>query len=75
MPCPAGVDIPKNFSMYNSFYLLDGKFRDSVRFQYNAQVPESARPDHCVKCGRCETHCPQQIKIMSELENVATTFK
>ncbi len=75
MPCPAGVDIPKNFSLYNSYYMLDEKFQGSTRFQYGMFVPESARPASCVKCGRCETHCPQHIKIMSELENVAATFK
>lgn len=75
MPCPAGVDIPKNFQMYNSFYLLDESFQGSTRFQYNAQVAETARASQCVKCGRCEMHCPQQIQIMQELENVKAIFK
>jgi len=75
MPCPAGVEIPKNFSMYNSFHMMGEKFHDATRFMYFAQVAESARASKCVKCGRCETHCPQHIAIMRELENVAATFK
>lgn len=75
MPCPAGVDIPKNFSMYNSFYLLDENHQNTVKLQYNAQVASSARASRCVKCGRCEIHCPQHILIMRELENVKATFE
>ncbi len=75
MPCPSGVDIPKNFSMYNSLHLLDESFQNSLRFMYHAQVAESAKAGNCSKCGRCETHCPQHIKIISELEKVAATFK
>ena len=29
----------------------------------------------CVKCGKCERHCPQQIPIRKELENVAKTME
>ncbi|MBU1108160.1 MAG: aldo/keto reductase [Candidatus Riflebacteria bacterium] len=74
MPCPAGVDIPKNFQMYNSYFLLDEIAQVSTRFQYNAQVSEATRASNCVKCGKCETHCPQQIKIIDELENVKAVF-
>lgn len=75
MPCPAGVDIPKNFSMYNSFFLLDESNQSSTRFSYHAQVADSAKASRCVKCGKCETHCPQQIKIMRELEKVKAVFE
>ncbi len=75
MPCPSGVDIPKNFQMYNSFHMLDESFQNSVRMQYGFQVAPTARAGNCVKCGRCETHCPQHIGIMKELENVRTVFE
>ena len=75
MPCPAGVDIPKNFSMYNCFYSLGEQHQGSIRLQYGMQVGESSRPSHCVKCGKCETHCPQQIQIMHELESVKAVFE
>ena len=75
MPCPSGVDIPKNFQMYNSYYLVDESFRSTIKFQYGMQVAEAARASNCVKCGRCETHCPQQISIMKELEAVKAVFE
>lgn len=75
MPCPAGVDIPKNFQMCNSYYLVDESFRSTIKFQYGMQVAESARASNCVKCGKCETHCPQQISIMKELANVKAVFE
>lgn len=74
MPCPVGVDIPKNFQMYNSFFLFDETAQHSVRFQYGMQVPDPAKADKCVKCGKCVSHCPQQIAIPQELEQVHQLF-
>jgi len=75
MPCPSGVDIPKNFQMYNNFHMLDESFQQTVRMQYGFQVASAAHASNCVKCGRCETHCPQQISIMKELANVKAVFE
>lgn len=74
LPCPVGVNIPQNFQMYNSYFLFDETAQASVRFQYGMFVPEAARADKCVQCGKCETHCPQQIKIREELSNVQELF-
>lgn len=74
MPCPVGVDIPLNFQMYNSFYLFDEIAQRSVRFQYGMQIPEHAKADKCIKCGKCVSHCPQQISIPEELEKVHRLF-
>ncbi|MFZ5950915.1 MAG: aldo/keto reductase [Candidatus Rifleibacteriota bacterium] len=74
MPCPVGVDIPMNFQMFNSFYLFDKAAQDSVRFQYGMLVPEPYRAGRCVKCGKCVSHCPQNIGIPDELEKVHQLF-
>jgi predicted aldo/keto reductase-like oxidoreductase len=74
MPCPVGVDIPRNFQMYNSFYLFDEAAQEAVRFQYGMQVPDEAKANKCIKCGKCLSHCPQQIKIPQELEQVKKLF-
>jgi predicted aldo/keto reductase-like oxidoreductase len=29
----------------------------------------------CVKCGKCEAHCPQGIPIRRELKNVVKRFE
>ena len=74
MPCPVGVDIPRNFQMYNSFFLFDEMSQNAVRFQYNMQVPEAAKANKCIKCGKCLEHCPQHIQIPDELGKVHQLF-
>lgn len=68
-PCPQGVDIPQAFRCYNEMY-MESKW--SGRFEY-AQVvglrEKPAFPSQCVACGKCESHCPQHISIISELKN------
>jgi len=80
MPCPAGVDIPRNFGIYN----------DGVRFE----KPEKARGDYawmaaalklglaskderaasCLSCRECEGKCPQKIPIADWMAQVASSL-
>lgn len=68
MPCPFGVDIPRNFALWNThgMYANDA----ATRFDY-ANLKEEARADHCKKCGKCESACPQKIAIRADLDRVA----
>ena len=69
MPCPKGVDIPAAFRYYNET-MISGK--RSARFEYAQSVgirKEKSFPTQCVACGKCESHCPQGIKIIEELKN------
>lgn len=72
MPCPAGVDIPGCFSVYNDKYLLNDK---SMRWKYlqtlGALSKQPANASQCKDCGKCETHCPQNIAIRSQLKVVS----
>jgi predicted aldo/keto reductase-like oxidoreductase len=70
MPCPKGVNIPGCFSAYNTSYaigLVDGiqQYITST----GAQSKKNACISNCVKCGKCEAHCPQHIPIRQELAN------
>jgi len=71
MPCPAGVDIPGCFSCYNDKYLLNDR---AMRWKYmqtlGAMSVKPANASQCVECGKCESHCPQNIAIRSQLKNV-----
>lgn len=74
MDCPAGVDIPRVFSVYNTCAvksLLPNATQDEAErlektaaFQKAyAEIPESAQAHNCVSCLACEQHCPQGIQI------------
>ncbi len=70
MPCPAGVNIPQVFSLYNEKYLLEGKrekYKYMMELGVGAKKPGFA--SQCIDCGKCEKHCPQSIEIRKELKN------
>lgn len=70
MPCPYGVDIPTCFRAYNVM-ASDGWF-NGIREYMMCTTFRSKKTNAslCRKCGKCESHCPQSIKIRDELENV-----
>lgn len=71
MPCPHGVDIPGCFSAYNDKYLLGGGgHRKKYMQTLGAFSKHPAYASMCAKCGKCERHCPQNIKIRGELKQV-----
>jgi predicted aldo/keto reductase-like oxidoreductase len=61
MPCPNGVDIPRNFEVYNEGVMYDKP--DSARDGYNKWTPEEAQASQCIQCRECEEKCPQSIAI------------
>lgn len=67
MPCPAGVNIPECFSLYNAASLINNTKHSSLIY---ATFSDSEKATACVECGECESHCPQSIKIIDELKNV-----
>jgi len=71
MPCPSGVDIPRNFAQYNSYFMFmqDPMVKADYRW-----IPEDERANVCTECGNCEELCPQQLPIKEHLKTVAATF-
>lgn len=69
MPCPMKVDIPGTFSAYNKCY-SDGK-RTALKeyIMCTLMRKDATSASNCVECGKCEQHCPQNIKITKELKN------
>ncbi len=67
LPCPKGVDIPGIFRCYNTMFT---ESKSQGRFQFAQTVgltKEPAFASQCVKCGKCEKHCPQGIPIREKL--------
>ncbi len=76
LPCPAGVNIPKNFMNYNDYHLTDDqKLRAFLKVIYSTQVPADERADRCIHCKECETKCPQTLPIDATMGEVAATFR
>lgn len=70
MPCPSGVDIPGAFRCYNTSF-ADGFVRGEREYVMNIAMKEKqGLASQCIKCGKCERHCPQQLPIREELIKV-----
>lgn len=67
MPCPAGVDIPGSFQVWNNLAVYQN--RRLTRRAWN-NLDQEERPGRCVGCGRCEALCPQQIPIREHLGQI-----
>lgn len=67
MPCPKGVNIPGIFSCYNHMYSESKSSGRLEYFQTIALRTEPCEANLCVKCGKCEQHCPQNIPIREKL--------
>ncbi len=68
MPCPQGVDIPGIFRCYNTMFI---ESKSQGRWQYAQTVgltKEPAFATQCIRCGKCEKHCPQEIPIREKLK-------
>ena len=65
MPCPRGVDIPDNFSLWNKLGMFQQP--DAIKKQWTMRFPDSEKALHCIRCGKCEAACPQKLPIRSAL--------
>lgn len=74
MPCPANVNIPLCFELYNNLSLEDDP--ETVKFMYAARAGGALGLDDpefaslCVQCGQCLEKCPQHIDIPAVLGSV-----
>ena len=64
MPCPAGVDIPGTFSVWNNYGMYQNP--EDARRRWN-WLDKEEQPINCVQCGKCEGVCPQQLPIRAQL--------
>lgn len=71
MPCDSGVNIPKNFSLFNQAFMYDDL--EECKNNY-ATVPAEFKASACISCGKCEKACPQHLKIRELLKEVHNTL-
>ena len=65
MPCPMGVDIPRNFAVWNIYHIY-GTY-DHVKREWENGIKPEEKAANCIKCGKCEAVCPQKIAIREDL--------
>ena len=68
--CPKSIRIPDYFKMYNEISRYP---RDAwkVKPTYEQYAAGYGKASDCISCRRCESHCPQNIKIADMMKCVA----
>ncbi len=74
--CPKQIAIPQYFSLYNA----DEQERKTKTFTAQGAYYENlslafGKASDCIKCGKCEEHCPQHLPVRKYLEDVAAKFE
>ena len=73
MPCPSGVDIPRNMQLYNDALVFKGVHQTLNRNIYHS-LPEDARAAACTACRECEEKCPQDIEVSEWMPRIDKQF-
>ncbi|MBR0153865.1 MAG: aldo/keto reductase [Lachnospiraceae bacterium] len=66
--CPMNICIPDYFAVYNTMMRFNSRNRADVTNYYKNLVQMYGRPTDCVRCGMCESRCPQGLTIRDYLE-------
>jgi uncharacterized protein len=69
LPCPNGVNIPRNFDAYNKASMFD-VLADS-RNEYKFWIDDDTKASQCIQCDECLSKCPQEIAISTWMPVVA----
>lgn len=75
IPCPAQVDIPRCFELYNAKYMLNQDVKRFYMMQLCGINGQASNASLCVKCGLCIKKCPQNIDIITALADVTNVFE
>lgn len=68
MPCPAGVDIPGNFRAWNTYHMYQNY--NMIKNSWENGLGDVKQAKNCIKCGKCEKVCPQNLHIREDLVKV-----
>ena len=73
LPCPQGIWIPEVLKLRNYFSVLK---MDSARKLYlsRSKNDDRFRAQNCVKCGACESRCPNGLPVGKLMQEVSEVF-
>lgn len=70
--CPVKIAIPDLFSDYNA----KKQYNDwNSAYYYGIHTSGKGKASDCIKCGQCETICPQHLSVMEHLVTVSESFE
>ena len=72
--CPMEVGISGSFSAMNIITIYNDMEKAKNQMQWFVERQQRKHASECIKCGACESVCPQHISIISELEKIAEAF-
>jgi hypothetical protein len=78
LPCPAGVNIPTCFELYNACHMFDDKRRPKFFYLGWTTGVMGGAPSYaslCTDCGKCEDACPQDLPVRAHLREVTKQFE
>lgn len=73
MPCPAGVNIPQNFKIWNQYHMYMNI--GGLNWMWYNEIGQEEKAEKCIKCGKCEQVCPQRIAIRDNLSEMDREIK
>jgi predicted aldo/keto reductase-like oxidoreductase len=73
LPCPGGVDIPRNLELYNDAVYFKGNVQ-ALNTNLYRSIPAGENASNCEECGECEEKCPQDIPIREWLPRIHKKF-
>ncbi len=69
--CPTGIAIPQYFSLFND---IKGGTEQNAANRFAALTKDHGAPGDCVACEQCQNICPQHIRIVDRLRDIAEYF-
>lgn len=73
--CPKKIDIPTYFNLYNTELQERSRFFSLPNLYYQNSIKTNGKASDCIGCGQCEKNCPQHLKIIDLLKDVAAEFE